>query len=103
MVKLSFMNIFFPMCHQVYKSALCKAEPHSSVGSVLDLRTGSRWFDPPAQPIFFPRTDDSHCDRIHFSLITVHCFDNGYLGKQPVAWKEYCAEYWLKRTPGKHG
>ena len=27
-----------------------------------------------------------------------HCFDNGYagkqsVGKQPVAWKEYCAEY----------
>ena len=29
-----------------------------------------------------------------------HCcpsfFDNGYLGKQPLAWEEYCAEYWLK-------
>ena len=24
------------------------------------------------------------------------CFDDGYVGKQPVAWKEYCAEYWLK-------
>ena len=21
---------------------------------------------------------------------------NGYVGKQPVAWKEHCAEYWLK-------
>ena len=20
----------------------------------------------------------------------------GYVGKQPVAWKKYCAEYWLK-------
>ena len=20
----------------------------------------------------------------------------GYIGKQPVVWKEYCAEYWLK-------
>ena len=20
----------------------------------------------------------------------------GYVGKQPVAWKEYCAEYWLR-------
>ena len=26
----------------------------------------------------------------------VHCFDNGHVGKQPVAWKEHCAEYWLK-------
>ena len=24
----------------------------------------------------------------------VHCFDNGYVGKQPAAWKEHCAEYW---------
>ena len=23
-------------------------------------------------------------------------FDNGYVGKQSVALKEYCAEYWLK-------
>ena len=40
--------------------------------------------------------DDSHCDRIHSSLTAVRCFDNGYVGKQPVAWKEYCAEHWLK-------
>ena len=40
--------------------------------------------------------DDSHCDRIHSSLTTVRCFENGYVRKQPVAWKEYCAEYWLK-------
>ena len=42
----------------------------------------------PARPIFF--------QRIHFSLTAVHCFDVGYVGKQPVDWKEYCAEYWLK-------
>ena len=23
-------------------------------------------------------------------------FDHGYVGKQQVAWKEYCAENWLK-------
>ena len=33
---------------------------------------------------------------IHYSFIAVHCFNNGYVGKQLVAWKEYCAEYWLK-------
>ena len=49
-----------------------------------------------ARPIFFPRIDDSHCDRNHSSLTAVWCFDNAYVGKQPVAWKEYCAEYWLK-------
>ena len=46
--------------------------------------------------IFFFRIDDSHCDRIHFSLTAVHGFENGYVGKQPVAWKEYFAEYSLK-------
>ena len=49
-----------------------------------------------AWQIFFPRIDDSHCNRIHSSLTAVHCFDNGYVRKQPVAWKEYCAEYWFK-------
>ena len=46
--------------------------------------------------IFFSRIDNSHCNRIYSSLTAVDCFDNGYAGKQPVAWKEYCAEYWLK-------
>ena len=50
----------------------------------------------PAWPIFFPRIDDSHCDRIHSYLTAVHCFENGYKGKRPVAWKEYCVEYLLK-------
>ena len=41
-------------------------------------------------------SEDSHCDRIHFSLTAVQYFDNGEVGKEPVAWKEYCGEYWLK-------
>ena len=49
----------------------------------------------PVRPIFFPMIDDSHCDRIHSSLTAVCCFNNGYVRKHPVAWKEYCAEYWL--------
>ena len=50
----------------------------------------------PARPTFFPRIDDSHCVRIHSSLIAVRFFDIGYAGKQPVVWKDYCTEYWLK-------
>ena len=38
----------------------------------------------PALPIFFPRIDDSHCDRIHSSLVAAHGFDNGYFGIQSV-------------------
>ena len=49
------------------------------------------WDSPRATNIFMSR-----CDRINSSLTAVRCFDNGYVGKQPVAWKEKCAEYWLK-------
>ena len=28
---------------------------------------------------------------------------NGYMGKQPEAWKEYCAEYWLKKNKESMG
>ena len=41
-------------------------------------------------------SDSSSCDRIHCSLTTVRYFENGDEGKQPVALKEHCAEYWLK-------
>ena len=76
------------------------AEPHSSVGIVADLRTGGRWFDLRLDQFFFsPGIDDSHCNKIHSSPTAVRYFDNGYVGMQPLAWKEYCAEYWLKRTP----
>ena len=74
----------------------CCAELHSSVDNVEDLRTGGRWFDARLGKYFFPRIDDSHCDRIHSSLTAVRCFDSGYVGKQPVAWKEYCTKYWFK-------
>ena len=26
----------------------------------------------------------------------MHCFKDGYVGKKPVASKEYCTEYWEK-------
>ena len=62
----------------------------------------------PVRSLFFPRTNDSLCDRIHSSLTAVSCFDNGNVGKQPVVGKEYCAGYWLKelqesmnRSPGQ--
>ena len=68
---------------------------NSSVGGE-DLRAGGLLSEPFTRPIFFPTVDDSHCDRIHISLTTDYCFHDGYFKKQPPAWKEYCAEYWLK-------
>ena len=46
--------------------------------------------------MFLSRIDDSHCYRIHSPIISVRCFDYDYVGKQQVASKEYCADYWLK-------
>ena len=64
---------------------VCNSKPHSKVDSLQDLRKGGRCFDPLAQPIFFLRINYSHCNRIHSSLTTVHCFIDDYVGKQPVA------------------
>ena len=83
-----------------YMLVIC-AKPHRLVGSVHRLESRRLLVPSLAQPIFFPRTDNIHCDRIHFSLTTVHCFNNGNVGNQPVAWKEYCPEL-VKRSPGKH-
>ena len=44
--------------------------------------------------LFFARINDSQCDRICSSLTDVICLNDGYVGKQPVARKEYCKEYW---------
>ena len=33
---------------------------------------------------------------LRFVVTTVYHYDDGYVGKQPEAWKKYCAEYWLK-------
>ena len=33
---------------------------------------------------------------IHSSLTAVGFFNNGYVGKQPMAWKDYSVEYCLK-------
>ena len=63
---------------------------------VAGLRTGLWLVRSPGWLILFRRIDDSHCDRIYSSLTAVRCFDNGFVGKQPVTWKEYCAEYWLQ-------
>ena len=42
----------------------------------------------------FLRIDDSHCDKIYSFLTANHYFDDGYVAKQPLAWKEYFVKYW---------
>ena len=43
--------------------------------------------------IFSLKTNDS-LNVTWSSLTAVQCFDDGYMGKQQVAWEEYCADYW---------
>ena len=63
------------------------AEPYSSVGIFADLRTGGRRFDPRL---------DHYSFRGLMIVFFFFFFDNGYVGKQLVAWTKYCAEHWLK-------
>ena len=73
------------------------AEPHSPVGSFVDLRIGGPWFDPwLCQYSFRGLMIVIATGFINSPLTTVHCFNNRYVGKQAMAWEEYCAEYWLK-------
>ena len=78
--------------HTFYQS---QAEPHSSVGSVAHLRTRGYWFDPRFGHYSFRGLMIAIATGF-IPLTTIRCFHNDYVGKQPVAWKEYCAEYWLK-------
>ena len=65
-----------------------QVEPHSSVGSCVDLRTGGRWFDPRLRQCFLQGlmivivTGFIPLSRLSFVLIMV------YVGKQRIAWKE---------------
>ena len=79
-----FRNVLFHAKH------LLVAEPHSSVGRVADLSSLGRWFD----LRFGQYSFRGLLIVIETGFIDVRCFDN--VGKQPMAWKESCAEYWLK-------
>ena len=46
------------------------AAPHSSLG--IELENSMGLDRSPARPIFFPRIDDTHCNRIHASLTAIH-------------------------------
>ena len=60
------------------------ADPRMSDGSITGIESRRSLVGCPARLIFFPR------------IAAVCCFKNGYLGKQPVTWKKYCAEHRLK-------
>ena len=59
----------------------------------LDLRTGGCWFDPWLCQYSFRGLTIV----IATGFIPLSMKSNDYVGKLPVAWKEYCAEHWLKQ------
>ena len=74
------------------RSEIWSRAPDSSVSSVVDLRTGVHWFNPRlGQYSFRGLMIVIATGFIPLSLLC--CFNNGYEGKQLVAWKEYCVEY----------
>ena len=83
--------------HRFKSPYMILAEPHSSVLSVQDLRTGVL-VRSMARPMFFARIGGSHCKRSRSSLTAFHCFNNVHFGKQPVAWREYCVEKELQES-----
>ena len=71
-------------------------EPHTSVGSVQDLRTESPLSLAGQSSLRGLMIISATGFTPLLPLTAVHRFGNGYVGKQPVAWKKYCKENWLK-------
>ena len=87
LLQLSFLKRFSLLCSFI-RGAMVHfgaTEPHSSVGSALDLTKVAGLILVLAYDIFFLRIDASHCNRIQSSLLAVHCFDYGIVEKSPVA------------------
>ena len=83
------MATFNPQTDNLLFNLFCAqyADPYISIGSISDLTTGGRWFDTRLGQYSFRGLMIVTGTRF-IPLITVCCFDTGYV--------EYCAEYWLK-------
>ena len=74
------------------------AEPHSSVGSIQDLRTGGRWFDFRLDQFSF---------QVFMMIIPFSLFRQWLCGKAASGFKRILVHVLcgvlVKRAPGKHG
>ena len=74
---------------------------HSSVGSVVDLRSGGGWFDPRLCKYSFRGLMIVIATGfIPFSLLSL-VFDSGCVGKQPVAWERKLGGVLVNPFPNK--
>ena len=109
-------QLFFPKPPTTFLTCFCRGERQKYAGKKSRLNRGSNSQPPGHESITLTteppgrgknrrsnlwlsqysmsRIDGRLCDRIHCSLLAVHCFNDGYMGRQLVAWKQYCAEYW---------
>ena len=87
------MAIFVDQIHELYYDWCCA---HTRYSSALPEIALFAILEIPTPAVFYPRTDDSHCNGIRSSLFASHCFENGYVRNQPVAWNEYWAEFLWK-------
>ena len=63
------------------------------LSGVQNLRTGGSWFDHRLGNFL----SEIMLRREPLSSRRCPLFYYGYLGKQSVAWKEYCADYWWQK------
>ena len=71
------------LCNALYRASRHEIW-HSLVCSLQDLRIRSRWFN----SLLGQYSIIVIATGIHSSLTAVHCFDDGCVEKQPVAWKD---------------
>ena len=84
------------------KAYLEVAEPHSSVGTVQDLRTGGRWFDPTlGQYSYQGLMIVIATGFIPLSPLSV--VSTTVCGKAASGLERILCGVLVKRTPGKHG
>ena len=98
-------QLFLPKPPTTFLTCFCRGETQKYAGKKSRLNRGSN-SQPPGHESDLLTTEPPgrglrpveqttitinicHYDRIRSSLTTVHCFHNGYVGKQPVAWTEY--------------
>ena len=79
------------------------AKSHSSVGSVADLRTGGRWFDPRLGQFSFRALMIVIVTKI--TPLSHRCpfFRQRLCGKAASGLKRILCGVLVKKTPGKHG
>ena len=89
----------FSFSHSGFKSFLRQTRKNQGLFG-KGLRTGGCWFDPGLNQYSFRGWMKVIATGfIPLSLLSV-VLTMVMWGKQPVAWKDYCVEYWCKRTPG---